>query len=225
MSGVILLTGFDAFGGDAVNPSIDLARALEGKTIAGLRVVVEKLPCEFAGSQARLLEALDRWSPRLVLAIGQAAGRPDLSFERVAINLIDARIPDNALAQPIDESVDPDGPVAYFSTLPIKRMVAAVRRCGVPASVSYSAGTFVCNQIFYALQRRLARDGAPIPGGFMHVPLLPEQAALRATTGQEVAASMSLAQMVMGTRVALEAALRDPDPGAADLAFSEGRLS
>lgn len=225
MSGVILLTGFDAFGGDAVNPSIDLARALEGEAVAGLRVVVEQLPCEFSRSTARLFDAIERWSPGLVLAIGQAGGRTDLSFERVAINLIDARIPDNACAQPIDEAVDPEGPAAYFSTLPIKRMVSAVRRGGVPASVSYSAGTFVCNQVFYALQSRLARYSARIPGGFMHVPLLPEQAALRAAAGQGTAASMALAQMVLGTRIALEAALRDPDPDVAAFESSEGLLS
>ncbi|MEO8278174.1 MAG: pyroglutamyl-peptidase I [Ideonella sp.] len=225
MSGVILLTGFDAFGGDAVNPSIDLARALEGEVVDGSRVVAEQLPCEFARSTTFLFAALERWSPRLVLAIGQAGGRADLSFERIAINLIDARIADNAGAQPIDVAVDPDGPAAYFSTLPIKRMAAAVRRAGVPASISYSAGSFVCNQIFYALQHRLAGYSAGIPGGFMHVPLLPEQAVRRASTGQAISASMALAQMVLGTRVALQAALRDPVPGMAGLESSEGILS
>lgn len=225
MANVILLTGFDAFGGDAVNPSIDIVRTLDGELVAGLKVVIEQLPCEFASSTRRLFDALERWSPRLVLAIGQAGGRADLSFERVAINLIDARIPDNACAQPIDEAVDPDGPAAYFSTLPLKRMVAEVRRQSVPASISYSAGTFVCNQIFYALQRRLARYSEQIPSGFMHVPLLPAQAALRAASGQGIVASMALAQMVLGTRIALEAALRDPDFDAAETEVSEGQLS
>lgn len=222
---MILLTGFDAFGGDVVNPSAALARSLEGEIVAGMRIVVEQLPCEFASSTRRLFDALDRWSPRLVLAIGQAGGRADLSFERVAINLIDARIPDNAGAQPIDEAVVPGGPAACFTTLPIKRMVAAVRRIGVPASVSYSAGTFVCNQIFYALQHRLARYSAHIPGGFMHVPLLPEQAARRAATGQTIVASMALEQMVLGTRAALEVALLDPAPSLTDGESSEGNLS
>ncbi len=223
MSGVILLTGFDAFGGDVMNPSIDLARALQGELVAGLRVEVACLPCEFARAPTVLGAALDHWSPDLVLAIGQAGGRADLSFERVAINLVDARIADNARAQPIDEVVDADGPVAYFSTLPIKSMAAAVRRCGVPASISYSAGTFVCNQVFYALQRRLSRYSRHVPSGFMHVPLLPEQAVLRAAMGQPTLPSMSLDQMVQGTRAALQAAAsRDSEMSCAE--SSEGSL-
>lgn len=221
---VVLLTGFDAFGGDLVNPSIDLARTLADERVAGARVVAVQLPCEFARAPAGLIQAIERWSPRLVLAIGQAAGRAELSFERVAINLIDARIADNASAQPIDRPVDAAGPAAFFSSLPIKRMVAAARRGGVPAAVSYSAGTFVCNQVFYVLQQHLARYSPHTPGGFLHVPLLPEQAAQRAASGLAAMPSMALAQMALGTHIALEAALVDPGPDA-EPAPSEGRLS
>ncbi len=207
MTPCLLLSGFAPFGGEAGNPSTSLARALQGESIAGLQVVVQELPCEFASAADVLFGAIQRCSPRLVLAMGQAAGRVDLSFERVAINLIDARIADNAAIQPIDEPVDPQGPAAYFSTLPIKRMVAAARQVGVDASVSHSAGTFVCNQVFYALQRRLALEWPNLPGGFLHLPLLPEQAELRTAAGEPALPSMALTQMVIGLRAALHAAV------------------
>ena len=134
------------------------------------------------------------------MALGQAGGRTDLSLERIAINVDDARIPDNAGAAPTDEPVVAEGPAAYFSTLPIKAMVAALRAQGIPASVSQSAGTFVCNHLFYALQHRLAGGG--VRSGFMHLPLLPEQAAR--SPGQP---SMPLQTMLTGVRIALATAL------------------
>ena len=195
----LLLTGFEPFGGETVNPSTQVAQALAGERIGGHRVVACELPCVFGTALEVLDEALVRHEPRLVLALGQAAGRCDLSIERVAINVDDARIADNAGRQPIDEPVSADGPAAYFSSLPIKAMVAALREAGVPASVSQTAGTFVCNHVFYGLMQRL-RDGAR--GGFMHLPLLPEQAARH--PGQP---SLPLATMVDGVRIALAAAL------------------
>ena len=195
----LLLTGFEPFGGESVNPSTQVAQALAGERIGGHRVVACELPCVFGAAIEVLDEALARHEPRLVLALGQAAGRCDLSLERVAINVDDARIADNAGRQPIDEPVSADGPAAYFSSLPIKAMVAALREAGVPASVSQTAGTFVCNHVFYGLMQRL-RGGAR--GGFMHLPLLPEQAARH--PGQ---ASLPLATMVDGVRIALAAAL------------------
>lgn len=200
MNAPILLTGFEPFGGEAMNPSSDVARALHGCQVAGHEVVALELPCEFARSLGVLEQALERWQPVLVLALGQAAGRSDLSIERVAINVDDARIPDNAGALPIDEPVAPDGPAAYFSTLPIKAIVAALRAVGLPASVSQSAGTYVCNHVFYGLQHRLAGGG--VRSGFMHLPLLPQQAAKQ--PGQP---SMTLQTMVLGVRIALETAL------------------
>ncbi len=219
--GVILLTGFEPFGGDRRNPSIELARELDGETIGGFDVVVAQLPCDFARAGMVLTTAVDRCSPRLVLAMGLAAGRAELSFERIAINLIDARIPDNAGAQPIDEAVCRDAPAAFFSTLPIKRMVAAVRRAGVAASISHSAGTFVCNQVFFQLQFHLAGRTVAVPSGFLHLPLLPEQAAERA----EAAPSLSLAEMVTGLRAALVEAVAAPRAAAAVAAPSEGTVA
>ena len=196
----VLLTGFEPFGGESVNPSWELARALNGEVIAGLRVVSVQLPCVFGEALSRLDEALARVKPAVVLAIGQAGGRCDLSIERVAINVDDARIPDNAGAQPIDEPVVPDGPAAYFSTLPIKAIVAGLREAGFPASVSQTAGTFVCNHLFYGLQHRL--DGRGVRSGFMHIPYLPEQAARHPG-----APSLPLPTLVAAMRVAVELAV------------------
>ena len=145
-------------------------------------------------------EALARTRPVLAVALGLAAGREGLSIERVAINLDDARIPDNAGAQPVDEPVAPGGPAAWFSTLPIKAMVAALNQAGVPASVSQTAGTFVCNHVFYGLQQRLAGTG--VRSGFIHVPLLPKQA--ERYPGKPV---LALAEQVRAVRVALQVAL------------------
>jgi pyroglutamyl-peptidase len=143
--------------------------------LQGAQVVAVQLPCVFAQALPALQQALMQHTPDIVLALGQAEGRCDLSVERIAINVMDARIPDNAGAQPIDVPVIAGGPASYFSTLPIKSLVAGLRAAGFPASVSQTAGTFVCNQVFYALQHTLAGQG--VHSGFVHLPLLPEQAA------------------------------------------------
>ena len=197
----ILLTAFEPFGGDPVNPSLLIARALDGQTVAGAQVVAVELPCVFHRALAALDEALQRTRPVLAVALGLAAGREGLSIERVAINVDDARIPDNAGAQPVDEPIAAGGPAAWFSTLPIKAIAAALRAAGLPASISQTAGTFVCNHVFYGLQQRLAGTG--VPSGFIHVPLLPEQAAQH--PGQPV---LALEEQVRGVRLALELALK-----------------
>jgi pyroglutamyl-peptidase len=171
----ILVTGFEPFDGQSINPSWAVASALHGAAIAGAQVTAVQLPCVFAQALPALQQALAQHRPDIVLALGQAEGRCDFSVERVAINVQDARIPDNAGAQPIDVPVIAGGPAAYFSTLPIKALVAGLKAAGFPASVSQTAGTFVCNQVFYALQHTLA--GLGVHSGFVHLPLLPEQAA------------------------------------------------
>ncbi len=171
----VLVTGFEPFGGQSLNPSWEVARALQGAVIAGASVTAVQLPCVFAQALPALQQALAQHRPDIVLALGQAEGRCDFSVERVAINVMDARIPDNAGAQPIDVPVIDGGPAAYFSTLPIKSLVAGLKAAGFPASVSQTAGTFVCNQVFYVLQHTLVGRG--VHSGFMHLPLLPEQAA------------------------------------------------
>jgi pyroglutamyl-peptidase len=200
----ILLTGFEAFGGEAINPSWQVAQALHGQVVGTARVVAVCLPCVFGEALAALDAALAEHQPTLVLALGQATGRCEFSIERVAINVDDARIADNRGAQPIDEPVVAGAPAAYFSSLPIKAMVAGLRAAGLPASVSQSAGTFVCNHVFYGLMHALRRRHT-VRGGFMHLPLLPEQAALQ--PGPPAMPSLPLATLVEGTRLALATAL------------------
>ena len=200
----VLLTGFEPFGGEAINPSWEAVRALDGWKHAGAVVHARQMPCVFGAAIESLAEAMDELKPRLVLCIGQAGGRAEVTPERVAINIDDGRIADNAGRQPVDVPVVPEGPAAYFSTLPIKAMVRDLRAAGVPASVSNTAGTFVCNHIFYALMHRLATQAAlaHTRGGFVHVPYLPEQAAPRPGV-----ASMALAAQVAALRVAIRTAL------------------
>ena len=172
----ILLTGFEPFEQNPINPSWEVARALDGEVIAGGTVHALQLPCVFGDAIKVLDEALTELQPALVISLGFAGGRSEITPERIAINIDDARIPDNAGKQPVDEAVVAKAPAAYFSTLPIKAMVRNMRDLGVAASVSNTAGTFVCNHVFYALMHRLHRRGAPgMRGGFIHTPVLPGQ--------------------------------------------------
>lgn len=198
----VLLTGFEPFDQDTLNPSWEAVRLLDETLINDdVRIVARQLPCVFSQAPAHLHALIERFTPHMVLAVGLGPGRSDIALERVAINLIDARIPDNQGEQPIDIPVAAEGPTAYFSTLPIKAMVAALRAAGIPATVSHTAGTFVCNQVFYSLQHTLA--GSTVRSGFMHVPLLTEQVALAASAQP----SMSQETLVKGLRVAVSAAL------------------
>ena len=209
---VVLLTGFDAFGGDTINPSWLAAQALHGEVIAGHEVVAEQLPTEFATSTIALGKLLRKHRPSLVLCLGLAGGRSALSLERIAINVQDARIADNAGDQPVDIPVVQSGPAAYFSTLPIKAMLQALTNASINAEVSQTAGTFVCNHVFYVLMHALKkqRSMGKVRGGFMHVPYLPGQGF----------ACMPLEQTTRGLRVALASALtteRDTALGAGSL--------
>ncbi len=196
----ILLTGFDPFGGETINPSWEAVRVLHGRRVGGHLVVARQLPTEYAASLRVLKAAMRELKPSIVLGVGQAGGRTQLSLERVAINLQDARIPDKAGAQPIDAPVIAGAPTAYFSTLPLKAMLAALHDAGIPAGISHSAGTYVCNHIAYAmLHLAAARRGTR--AGFIHLPYLPAQAAR--THG---AASMALQDMVRGLTIAMRVA-------------------
>lgn len=199
----ILLTGFEPFDKDTVNPSWEVARALHGQMIAGAEVCAVQLPCVFGDAMQVLDNALAELQPVLVISLGLAGGRSEITPERVAINIDDARIPDNAGNQPIDAAVVANAPAAYFSTLPIKAMVRSLRDQGIPAAVSNTAGTFVCNHIFYALMHRLARRvAAGVRGGFIHVPALPQQAAARPGM-----ASMALETQIKGVQEAIRVAM------------------
>lgn len=145
--------------------------------MAGATLVARQLPCVIGKVVGVLRQAIAETRPDVVICLGQAGGRSDVSIERVAINVVDARIPDNEGRQPIDEPVVEGGPAAYFSTLPIKAIVRDLRAAGVPASVSSTAGTYNCNTIFYGLAHYIATEQPALRGGFVHVPYLPEMAA------------------------------------------------
>jgi len=200
----VLLTGFTPFAGETVNPSWQAASQLHGKRIASHRIVARELPTEFGASLTALRTAIRDLKPALVLCVGQAGGRMQLALERVAIN-DDARIADNAGACPIDRPVVADGPAAYFSTLPIKAMLLALREAGIPAEVSQTAGTYVCNHVFYGLMHAL-RDRPRVRGGFIHIPYAPEQAARHPGTP-----SLALETVVEGLRIAIRSALTTHD--------------
>lgn len=195
----VLLTGFDAFGGATVNPSALAVKALHGRRIAGHRVVAAELPTVFGASLTALRALLRQHRPALVICVGQAGGRGAISLERVAINVNDAPLTDNANAQPVDTPVVPGAPAAYFTSLPVKAMRAALQREGLPAEVSQTAGTFVCNHVFYGLMHALATQRAlrHSRGGFVHMPWLPQQG----TPG------MALDDMVRGLRLAVRCSL------------------
>ncbi|MFI7387054.1 pyroglutamyl-peptidase I [Streptomyces sp. NPDC049813] len=196
----VLVTGFEPFGGEAVNPSWQAAELVAAAPPDGLAVTAVRLPCVFGESLVALRAAVERVRPELVLCLGQAGGRPGVTVERVAINVDDARIPDNAGAQPIDEPVVAGGPAAYFSTLPVKACVAAVRAVGVPVALSNTAGTFVCNHVAYGLAHLLATELPGVRGGFVHVPWAPAQV----TDGS--AASLPAEVVAEGLRALLAAA-------------------
>ncbi|MBV6700383.1 pyroglutamyl-peptidase I [Kitasatospora aureofaciens] len=171
----VLLTGFEPFDGAARNPSWEAARLVADNPPEGMKVTPARLSCVFGQAADELRAAVRDTDPDVVVCLGQATGRPDISVERIAVNIDDARIPDNAGRRPVDRPVVPGGPAAYFATLPVKACVAAVREAGLPASLSHTAGTFVCNHVFYALMHLLAAERPTARGGFIHVPALPEQ--------------------------------------------------
>lgn len=202
----VLVTGFAPFAGEARNPSFEIVRRLDGERLGAHRIVGAFLPVVFGAAAAGLEGLLDTHRPELALAIGQAGGRDSLSLERVAINLVDARIADNSGMQPIDVEVVRGAPSAYFASLPLKAMRAAMLAAGVPTTLSLSAGSFVCNEVFYALCHLRATRDARMRSGFLHVPWLPEQAVDH--PGQP---SMALETMLTGVRAGLACALATVD--------------
>lgn len=195
---VILLTGFEPFGGSEVNPSILACRELEGKTYTGYRAVVEEIPLRYHEIKGLIEGHIERHKPAAVVSTGQG-GAGGLSVERVAINVASARMPYNCGYKPLDEPFNSDGPVAYWTKLPFREVLEALKEAGVPSRLSYSAGTFGCNQLFYHLMDYLAREIVDVPAGFIHVPMLPEQ-----VLEKRNAASMSLDLIARGLEVIVE---------------------
>jgi pyroglutamyl-peptidase len=210
-----LVTGFESFGGDGVNPSFEALKRLPAR-LGTLDIATASLPVIFGEALPALRAAIAESAPDIVLCTGLAGGRAELSLERIAINIDDARIPDNGGNQPIDRPVVAGASAAYFATLPIKAAVAALREAGLPAAVSNSAGTFLCNHVFYGLMHEAATRRLPFRGGFLHVPYLPSQAAQYRGTP-----SMALEQIVEGIEIILSVAAAKVD----DLVVSEGAFS
>lgn len=196
----LLLTAFDPFGGEPINPALEAVKLVADK-IGEVEVVKLEVPTVFGKSVQTVAAEIEKEKPDAVLCIGQAGGRFDLTPERVAINLDDARIKDNEGNQPIDVPIFEDGEPAYFTTLPIKAMVAKIREAGVPASISNTAGTFVCNHLMYGTLYTLAKGYPGVRGGFMHVPFVTSQVVNRAAS----APSLGLSDIVKGIEAAIAA--------------------
>ncbi|QOS98749.1 pyroglutamyl-peptidase I [Brevibacterium sp. JNUCC-42] len=172
----VLLTGFDPFGGESINPAWEAVKQCQQLELPDVQVIIKQIPTVFHRSLEVLAAIMEEVQPDVVICVGQAGGRADITVERVALNTDDARIPDNGGNQPIDQPIVEEGPVAYWSTLPIKAIVKEVRLAGIPASVSQTAGTFVCNHLFYGLAHLISTRYTGTKGGFIHIPYLPEQA-------------------------------------------------
>ena len=194
----LLLTAFTPFDGERINPALEAVKLVKDK-IGNLLIVKLEVPTVFGKSIDTVREAIERERPDFVLSIGQAGGRAEITPERVAINLNDARIPDNEGNQPIDEPVFPDGENAYFSTLPVKAMVEAIRKEGLPSSLSNSAGTYVCNHLMYGVLYYLDKRPS-IKAGFIHVPYIPEQ-----TKNKKEMPALELSEIVRGLEAAITA--------------------
>lgn len=204
----VLLTGFEPFGGEDVNPSWQAVSLVAAGPPPGIQVTAARLSCVFGTALEELDAAVERTDPDLVLCVGQAGGRTGISVERVAINVDDARIPDNAGRRPIDRPVVPGGPAAYFAALPVKACVAAVRAAGIPASVSQTAGTFVCNHVFYGLAHLIATRRPALRGGFVHIPYAPEQVVDRAEPSLPTGTAAHALRAIITTAVTTREDLR-----------------
>lgn len=200
----VLVTGFEPFGDDTINPSAEAARTLMGSTISGHEIVGATLPCVFGESSDELARLVDQLRPRLILCVGQAAGRVAVNLERVALNIEDTCMPDNRGERPVDRFITEQGPVAYWSTLPIRAIANTLSASEIDAEISQSAGSFVCNHVFYRLMQQLEGQTA-VQGGFVHVPILPQQAKRRSDGGTDP--SMPLETIVKALRIVIRVSL------------------
>lgn len=215
----ILVTGFEPFGGEKINPAWEAVKALP-QSIGGAQVIKLQVPVEFDAGAQEVINKLEEEHPDIVLCVGQAGGRSKMTPEFVGINWAHARIPDNAGKQPLMQRIIDGAPDAYFTTLPVNIMVAAMNQANIPATVSYTAGTYVCNDVMYQVLHALATRFPKTRGTFLHVPFATEQVAEKNAQTRERShqvPSMSLEMMTCGLKVALEAALAND----VDLADSE----
>lgn len=199
----ILITGFDPFGGENINPALEAVKKLPD-TILGSEIIKIEIPTVFRKSLEKIEENIIKHNPDVVISVGQAGGRFGVTPERVAINMDDARIKDNEGNQPIDMPIFKDGEAAYFSTLPIKAMVKEMNDNGIPASISNSAGTFVCNHVMYGLLYLIDKKFPNIRGGFVHVPYIPSQVTTKPNTP-----SMSIENITKGLELIIKAVIEN----------------
>ena len=214
----ILVTGFDPFGGEKINPALETIKRLPD-TILGAQIIKLEIPTVVGKSLAKIKEAVEKENPDVVLSIGQAGGRSEITVERIGINIDDCRIPDNEGNQPIDEPVVKGGPAAYFVTVPIKAIVENIKAHNIPASISNTAGTFICNHVCYGVAHLAAARtaaGKPMKSGFIHIPFLPEQVIGKPA----LTPSMSLETIVSGITHALEAIVKH----GSDIKVSGGKI-
>jgi len=197
-----LVTGFTPFNGEKINPSWQIVKALPG-AVSGYKIIKLRVPTEFGRSINVVIKAIDKLKPDIVLCLGQAGGRAQMSVERVAINVNDARIVDNAGVQPTDEAIAEDAPAAYFCTLPVKAMMQSMLDQNIPAEVSNTAGTFVCNHLIFGVLHHIALRQYPIRAGFMHVPFVDSQ-----VVGRDDVPSLTLPAMIEATKAAIIAAIK-----------------
>lgn len=170
----ILITGFDPFGGEKVNPAYEAVKLLPDE-IREAKIIKLEIPTSFNGSKKAIEEALEMYHPDVVISVGQAGGRAEITPEWVAINLAEARIPDNDGNQPVESTLESDGPAAYFATIPVKAMVQNIRAHGLPGNISYTAGTYVCNSVMYRVLHLADKKYPGMRAGFIHVPFAMEQ--------------------------------------------------
>lgn len=195
----VLITGFEPFGGASINPALEAVKRLSNVKLDGGEIVICEVPVTRYESIDAVIASIEEHQPDYVITVGQAAGRAGITPERVAINVDDFRIPDNGGNQPTGEEIVVDAPSAYFTTLPIKAITAKLQENGIPCQISNTAGTFVCNHLFYGIQHYLSESN--IPNGFIHIPLLPEQD----TTGNQP--TMSLDMIVEGLKLSAQATI------------------
>lgn len=199
----VLVTGFDPFGGESINPALEAVKMLPNN-ISGAEVIKLEIPTVFRKALEKIEENIEKYNPDIVLSIGQAGGRFGITPERVAINIDDARIKDNEGNQPIDEVIYEDGEAAYFTNLPIKAMVKEVQEGGLPASVSNTAGTFVCNHVMYGVLYMAHKKYKNLKGGFIHVPYIPKQVVAKPNMP-----SMSIEDISRGLELCIKAAVEN----------------
>ena len=201
----ILVTGFDPFGGETINPAIESVKLLPDN-ILGNKIIKIEIPTVIGKSLQVIEQAIVEHNPDVILSIGQAGGRTNISVERIGINIDDARIPDNEGNQPIDEPVFSDGPDAYFVNVPIKAMVQKMKSGNIPASISNTAGTYICNHVTYGVQHMIHTKYPHKRSGFIHIPFLPEQ-----VVNKPSYASMELERIVQGLVLAITAIIENED--------------